>query len=116
MGPRPGGIVGAGRVQEGRGRFPPGVHVGGDAPAAPGVDLGLGARVGGDEGGEVGGADHAVDEGDGVGDEDAVHGLGLAQRPGARLERRQVRLEGVEDVVREELGAVGADVEGSERG
>lgn len=86
-------------IEEGGGGFAPGVHVGGCAFFAPSVDFGGGGGGGGEEVGEGGGADHAVYEGDGVGDEDAVDGFGFVEDAGAGVEGGEVCFEGVEDVV-----------------
>ncbi len=69
--------VGVLDVHEGGAGFAPGVEVSLVALFAPGVDF-RGMRGGGfEDGGEVGGADHTVDNGDAVGEEDAEDGLGF---------------------------------------
>ena len=45
-----------------------------------------------------------------------MHGFGFVEDAGAGVESGEVRFECVEDVVDEELGAVGADVKGFEGG
>ncbi len=64
-------------VEEGGGGFAPGVHIGGRPLFAPGVDFALGSWVGGEEGSQVRGANHAVDERCGIRDEDAMDGFAL---------------------------------------
>ena len=107
------GLGGMLHVQQMLGRVLPGVRVHLLGVLAPGGELGRGG--GAEFALQVGLADHAIDDVDVVGEEDALQAAGAVDGAGPAVEVRDQRLERVAAVVLEELAAVGADVEGFER-
>ena len=65
---------------------------------------------------QVGGADHAVDDGDVVGEEDADQRPSFEKCTRACVERGKKCVDGIEGVVSEELSTIGKRIDGWEGG
>ena len=108
VGRGPGTAVRVLDVHQGGAGFTPRVEVCACAFLAPGFGF-VGRVGGGEEEGDVGGADHAIYDGDVVGHEDSKDCL-LEDGAGFGFEAGEESFHGVQDVVSQEFVAVGTDV------